>query len=165
MDASNKKMSIIYLKGDATRPSSLGNKIIVHICNDIGKWGKGFVLAVSKKWREPEERYKDSFSNPTPPKLGDVQFINVEPEIIIANIIGQHGVRSSRNKNLPPPIRYDAVKKGLERIAEYAEKHNASVHMPRIGCGLAGGEWEEIESIINTTLIQKNIKTNVYDFE
>jgi hypothetical protein len=37
--------------------------------------------------------------------------------------------------------------------------------MPRIGCGLAGGNWIEIEKIVNRTLIDKNIKVTVYDFE
>ena len=30
------KMEITYLKGDATNPVAVGNKIIVHVCNDIG---------------------------------------------------------------------------------------------------------------------------------
>lgn len=46
---------ISYLKGDATNLVIPGNKIIVHICNDIGAWGKGFVLAVSKRWSESEK--------------------------------------------------------------------------------------------------------------
>ncbi len=36
------KPAIVYLKGDATQPKTEGNKIIAHICNDIGGWGKGF---------------------------------------------------------------------------------------------------------------------------
>ncbi len=43
-------IQINYVKGDATAPIGIGNKIIVHICNDIGRWGKGFVMALSKKW-------------------------------------------------------------------------------------------------------------------
>ena len=35
-------MQINYLKGDATVPLGDGPKIIVHVCNDIGEWGKGF---------------------------------------------------------------------------------------------------------------------------
>ncbi len=40
---------ISYLVGDATTPDTQGPKIISHICNDIGAWGKGFVLAISKR--------------------------------------------------------------------------------------------------------------------
>jgi O-acetyl-ADP-ribose deacetylase (regulator of RNase III) len=34
---------ITYLVGDATALETPGLKIIVHVCNDIGAWGKGFV--------------------------------------------------------------------------------------------------------------------------
>ena len=51
-------MNIQYVKGDATTPQGDGHKIIVHVCNDLGKWGKGFVLAISKRWKEPEATYR-----------------------------------------------------------------------------------------------------------
>ena len=35
--------------------------------------------------------------------------------------------------------------------------------MPRIGCGLAGGKWEEIEPIIIRQLCEKDIAVYVYD--
>ena len=34
-------MEILYIKGDATAPIGSGVKVITHICNDIGGWGKG----------------------------------------------------------------------------------------------------------------------------
>ena len=46
-------MPIQYRTGDATRPEGDGPKIIAHICNDVGAWGKGFVLALSKRWNTP----------------------------------------------------------------------------------------------------------------
>ena len=165
MEISNKKMNITYLVGDATAPQTEGKKIIAHICNDLGKWGKGFVLAISKRWKTPEIIYKRSFAGIDTPVLGDVQFISVEPDIIIANIIGQKGVRSLHDIKSPAPINYNAVRQGLMTIADYALENNASVHMPRIGCGLAGGSWEKIEPIITDTLLKKNIVTNVYDFK
>ncbi len=48
-------MAITYLKGDATSPQANGVKLIVHVCNDRGGWGKGFVVAIPKRWPEPEE--------------------------------------------------------------------------------------------------------------
>jgi hypothetical protein len=36
--------------------------------------------------------------------------------------------------------------------------------MPRIGYGLAGGTWDKIEPLINSTLTTKNISVTVYDF-
>ena len=31
---------ITYITGDATRPQEVGPKIIAHICNNLGGWGK-----------------------------------------------------------------------------------------------------------------------------
>ena len=54
---------IKYLVGDATKPQIAGNKIIAHICNDIGAWGRGFVLAVSKLSPVPEHRFREWYAN------------------------------------------------------------------------------------------------------
>lgn len=152
-------MGIQYVKGDATVPAGSGTKVIVHICNDIGKWGKGFVLAVSKHWPQPESEYRASFARSPKPKLGDVQFVDVGDGIYVANMIGQHGI--AKGTKGEPPIRYEAVRQGLEKVIAFAMQHNASVHMPRIGCGLAGGTWEKIEPIISKTL--DSISVTVYD--
>lgn len=138
-------MPIVYATGDATRPIGDGNKIIVHVCNDVGAWGAGFVLAVSARWPGPEDAYRKWCECACPPQLGDVQMCKVESDIWVANIIGQHGVGPSLGR---PPIRYDAIRKGLREVSKAAANGKASIHMPRIGCGLAGGRWEEVEPII-----------------
>ena len=155
-------MTIQFVQGDATAPAGDGTKMIVHVCNDVGKWGKGFVLAVSRRWNEPERLYKASFKAPSPPALGDVQFVPVEPLVIVANLIGQHGIATRASKT--PPVRYEAIAAGLAKVAEHALAIGASVHMPRIGCGLAGGDWSMIEPIIAKTLIESGVAVTVYDF-
>lgn len=154
--------AIEYIKGDATRPNATGNKIIVHICNDVGGWGKGFVMAISKRWKDPERDYRAWYKSQDNFTLGEVQLVQVEGDIWIANLIGQHKIYRDENGNAP--IRYEAVKAGLEKVAEFAVHHNASVHMPRIGCGLAGGSWDQIEPLIQSSLSDKNIAVTVYDF-
>jgi O-acetyl-ADP-ribose deacetylase (regulator of RNase III) len=153
---------IEYVKGDATNPQTTGNKIIVHICNDIGGWGKGFVLAISKRWKEPEAKYREWSNSSVNFLLGEVQFVQVEPDIWIANLIGQHKVNKDENGNAP--IRYDAVRTGLIKVGSFAKDLDASIHMPRIGCGLAGGTWDKMEPIITETLSDNNIPVRVYDF-
>ena len=153
--------SINYITGDATSPIGDKNKLIIHICNDIGGWGKGFVLAITKKWKEPENQYRDWFKSQENFALGQVQFVKVEEDVFIGNMIGQHKINRTNGQI---PIRYNAVEKCLTEVAKFAIENKYSIHMPRIGCGLAGGKWEEIEPIINKTLIQKNIMVTVYDF-
>lgn len=155
--------TIQYLKGDATVPQAKGTKIIAHICNDIGGWGKGFVLAVSKRWEEPEKEYRNwhRFRSKNNFALGEIQLVQVEKYIFVANIIGQKGIKTGSNG---VPVRYDAIEEALGKLSNEALLLNASVHMPRIGCGLAGGKWEEIEPIIERTLLVKNVEVYVYDF-
>ena len=154
---------INYLNGDATSPVGSGNMIIVHICNDIGGWGKGFVLAISNKWKAPESKYRDWYSSGDDFKLGSVQFVKVENNLWIANLIGQHKIW--RGKDGSPPIRYEAVRDGMKKVMEKAKALNASIHMPRIGCGLAGGEWELIEPILIDELVSNELDVFVYDYK
>ncbi len=153
---------ISYIKGDATQPAANGNKIIVHICNDVGGWGKGFVMAISKRWKEPEKEYRKWYESGNNFKLGEVQFVKVEVDIWMANIIGQHKINNDEDGN--PPIRYEAVASGLDKVGDFALEISASVHMPRIGCGLAGGTWDKIEPLIALKISDKNIGVTVYDF-
>jgi hypothetical protein len=37
--------------------------------------------------------------------------------------------------------------------------------MPRIGCGLAGGKWSEVEPLIEEHLIAAGVPVTAYDFE
>lgn len=159
---------INYVNGDATNPQVAGAKIIAHVCNDIGGWGRGFVLSVTQRYPAAEWAYRGWYQGniePTredPPfKLGEVQLVRVKPDVFIANMIGQHGVMPEGDV---PPIRYDAVEKCLQTLRICAKVLNASVHMPRIGCGLAGGKWTDIEPIIERALTRDDVPTYVYDF-
>jgi len=153
-----------FIKGDATSPQAKGRKIIAHICNDLGKWGKGFVMAVSARWPEPEAAYREWHGDRSRNDfgLGAVQFVQVERYIWVANMIAQHGVRGGSRTS---PIRYEAVEECLSKVSVKAVELGASVHMPRIGCGLAGGKWERIEPIIVKTLCEADVSVTVYDFE
>lgn len=64
-------------------------------------------------------------------------------------MIAQKGVRT---RDGVPPIRYDALKRCLEILAVEARKLQATVHLPRIGCGLAGGKWESVEPLIREAM-------------
>lgn len=153
---------IDYRVGDATRPIGGDIKIIVHVCNDVGAWGRGFVVALSKRWSEPERMYRAWHRGDlgSPFELGEVQFVKVSFDIVVANMIGQHSIRSIGTL---PPIRYDAIRSGLKHVAHHAQATAASIHMPRIGCGLAGGTWSVVERLITEELLAKGLPVTVYD--
>ncbi|MEV5872664.1 macro domain-containing protein [Streptomyces sp. NPDC052101] len=153
---------IRYVRGDATVPSVKGAKVIAHVCNDIGGWGKGFVLALSRRWPEPERAYRawhrDRAKNDF--GLGAVQLVRVGPQLWVANMIGQRGVKPG-GKGVP--VRYEAIDTALARLADEVIELGASVHMPRIGCGLAGGTWSRTEPLIAERLVKRGITVTVYD--
>ncbi|MFC3573924.1 macro domain-containing protein [Streptomyces yaanensis] len=153
---------ITYVRGDATVPFGKGVKVIAHVCNDIGGWGKGFVLAVSRRWPEPEKAYRawhrERASNDF--GLGALQLVQVERHVWVANMIGQRGIRTG-SKGVP--VRYEAIDAALARLADEASALGASVHMPRIGCGLAGGKWARVEPLISERLVGRGVAVTVYD--
>ncbi len=168
---------IKYINGDATRPQKqfIGEelRIILHICNDVKKWGKGFVMALSKKWELPRKKFMKMESI-----LGTIShcwvcdelsfYINgggkIGDDVCVINMIAQEGIYE---KNGIPPIRYEALKLCFNEVLKYLENYQEkliSIHMPRIGCGLAGGKWDEVETIINEVLIkEEKYPVVVYD--
>lgn len=145
---------IRYVVGDATRPNGHGPRIVAHVVNTIGAWGAGFVVAVSRRWPEPESEYRNAR-----PSLGGVQYVPVGDGIVVANMVAQRGVGGGR------PLRYGALARCLDDVARYALTHEASVHMPRVGCGLAGGAWSIVEMLIEESLVDRGIDVTVYDLE
>lgn len=157
---------ITYLTGDATDPKVSGKKVIVHVCNDVGGWGSGFVLSLSKRWPQPEATYRAWFKERDSEELewppfapGSTVFVPVDDDTYVANMIAQHGV----GRKDGPPIRYDALEECLRDVEMWArDNDHASVHMPRIGCGLAGGEWTKVAAIVERVFIDLDVY--VYDF-
>lgn len=156
---------ISYLIGDATRPVGDGPKIIAHVCNDKGGWGRGFVVALSRTDGNPEKAYRWWHSKPHPNGffLGAVEFVQFGPkddDTFVANMIAQKGIR---NPGAPVAVDYDALDCALFQVGAYAARIGASVHMPRIGCGLGGGSWDAVEPIIVSQLCSRDVPVTVYD--
>lgn len=157
-------MEIKYLKGDATEPIVIGDKysVICHCCNAIGAWGKGFVVPLGKKYPIAREKYLEFIENtPKENRLGSVSFAKVNDNIIVANIIGQYYTYPKDGKI---PLDYEALEKGFKFIINIFKMHKMplTIHMPKIGCGLAGGDWNVVEKIIKNTFIKEEIEVYVY---
>ena len=152
-------MAITYLVGDATAPHGPGPGVIAHVCNDSGGWGKGFVLAISRRWPGPEAAYRRWARSGEKFGLGMVQLVTVADRLSVANMVAQHGYVSPAN---PVAIRYDALAQCLSTLAGRIEA-GTSIHMPRIGCGLAGGSWDQIEPLLQEHLTGAGFDVRVYD--
>jgi O-acetyl-ADP-ribose deacetylase (regulator of RNase III) len=156
-------MVIKYLKGDATYPQAKPPWIIAHIVNNRGGFGKGFALALSKVWPQAKNEYKAWFDGGEevtgfPFELGSIQLVELGSNKWVANMLAQRGYKSSVN---PIPVNYEALRKCLALVRLDAYQFNATVHMPRIGCGNGGGDWEVINKLIEEEL--QGIDVFVYD--
>ena len=73
-------------------------------------------------------------------------------DVSIASAVAQKGYGPSAK----PRIRYAALE-------DVARRLHATVHMPRIGCGQAGGSWFIVEELIASTLLGSGVPAVVYD--
>lgn len=145
----------------------------MHICNTRGGWGRGFVLALSNRWSEPEEEYRKWFANKRnalnePFALGEIQTVAVEADLWVCNMIAQDGYgfgNQARHQtsaaNSTPPIRYPALLQCLTKVSELSKLMGATVHACRIGTGLAGGKWPQIEELIQRAM--PDVSVTIYD--
>lgn len=164
---------IKYVIGDATCPVGDGIKIITHVSNCNNGWGRGFVLAINKKWALPEKAFRYLFTDFLPKErwtdyLGYVQMVKVEKDLYVANMIAQKGYGKNNlqkhrtsEADSETPLQMDALEECLIKVSEKASELGASIHAPRFGAGLSGGSWPDIEKLIEKHW--SHLEVTIYD--
>ena len=152
---------ILEVRGDATQPRGSGPKVIAHIVNDkTPNWGAGFSIALKNRWPVAQE----DFIRWTEEKkshliLGNTHQTHLAEDLTVYHMVAQHGYGSSPK----PRIRYVHLRTCLDKLAKYALEHRATVHMPRIGTGQAGGQWSIVRELIDEALVRLGVGVTVYD--
>lgn len=95
---------------------------------------------------------RDKFS------LGNTRTSLVSDKLYVVSMVAQHGYGES----VKPRIRYAALRDCLQQLKEIAVSKSASVHMPRIGTGYAGGNWSYIIELIDEILVRNGIDVTIY---
>jgi O-acetyl-ADP-ribose deacetylase (regulator of RNase III) len=134
--------------------------VIPHVCNNINVFGAGFAEAIASKYPEVKANYHLLGNSFLRNNLGYVQFIEVYNnqkyghKLIVANMIAQNGIK--RNNN-PRPLNYIALAKAMLGVSLYIKGMQAknrdyaskwTIHCPKFGSGLAGGNWNFISEMI-----------------
>jgi len=142
--------------------------IIAHVCNDVGGWGSGFVVPLSKKFPLAEKSYREWHDNPSNFELGQFEIVNVDVDnhVFVANMIAQHST-ITRSPDTTP-LRYWALCQCLHGVGKIArsiasEADSVEFHCPMFGSGLAGGKWDVIEALIEESW--EGIPTTIYKLE
>ena len=137
------------IKGDIVKLALDGQfDVIVHGCNCFHAMNSGVAKAIRAEFPEVYEtdvqltkkgdRGKLGTINATPIVRGDVSFY-----VVNAYTQYDYGYDGSQRVN------YEALRKAFFCVAAFKGKRIA---YPKIGCGLAGGSWEIVSSIIDQEL-------------
>ncbi|MDQ0474461.1 macro domain-containing protein [Labrys wisconsinensis] len=123
--------------------------VIIHGCNCQCQMGRGIALSIKQQF---PEAYAADCRTPkgSREKLGSFSMAEVERNgrsFIVVNAYTQFHWRGNGVK-----ADYDAIRKVMRTIA--ARFADGRIGYPRIGAGLAGGDWSIISSIIDEELAQ-----------
>jgi O-acetyl-ADP-ribose deacetylase (regulator of RNase III) len=133
---------IKYIKGDLFATDA---DIIAHGVNCQGKFESGIAGIIKQKYPKARQYYLDKYEDEGW-NLGDVQYVKIgSGDNFIANC-------ATQDTYLPRGIchvDYNAIRQCMENVKRVAKLHGYTVAIPKIGAGLAGGDWNIIEKIIN----------------
>lgn len=130
--------------------------LIVHGCNCQNTMKSGIAGEIASRY--PEVAMKDSLTKKgDSAKLGSFSMCRVQSPktlntFIVVNMYTQEFY--GRNENVVY-CNYSAIKYGFEKLARLMKQHGLQdyrIGYPKIGAGLANGEWSIIEAIINQQL-------------
>lgn len=144
----------------AEKPNVL--RLVAHGTNCQGRMGSGIALPIRHTYPEAYNNYMTEHKNHGL-ALGGVTSAGYDDDMFfIMNCNTQNTYRGFRNSDgsIEPNgkvyVSYDAVRACFEKLnafalgmLEYEHVHEAEIHFPLIGAGLANGDWNIIEAIID----------------
>lgn len=127
-----------------------GAPVILHQVNCLGVMGAGLAKQIRNKHPSVYTRYKDFAVSRTPDDLmGFSLWTSLSPDgqlPFIVNCFAQRNIGSGSNQT-----DYDALKQCFSNTLRICKEsyNNCIIAIPdHIGCGLAGGDWGIVYSII-----------------
>ncbi|MER8801482.1 MULTISPECIES: macro domain-containing protein [unclassified Mesorhizobium] len=121
--------------------------VIVHGCNCQCQMGKGIALSIKQPF--PEAYAADCATlKGDPAKLGSISVAEIKRGSRIFHVVNGYTQFHWQGKGVKAD--YQAIRKVMQAVkGKFAGKR---IGYPKIGAGLAGGDWETIASIINDEL-------------
>ncbi len=136
------------IEGDLVKLAKKGEfDIIGHGCNCFATMKAGIALPIGIAFPEAKKADKNYLAQPEK-RLGNFTLgHSVKYDIIVANFYTQFYPG--------PDLKIDALRNSFAKFVEAMnvtlskeERDNVKIGLPLIGCGIAGGDWEEVSQII-----------------
>ena len=147
---------MIYITDDITNVES---GIIAHGVNRRVVMGSGVAKSLYQKWQIVKEQYM-TMRKPVP-TLGSIDIVNINDDLMVINcytqeFYGYEGVYAN----------LDAVIESLRRCCLVAINNGLDcVNIPKIGAGLGGLKWSDIEPKLCELEEKHKVFFNVYHLD
>ena len=147
------------MQGDLIKLAQEGQfDIIAHGCNCFCQMGAGIAKTIKSTF--PEAYKADCLTvKGDKDKLGTCSFATVKVIEDNCDIVNAYTQYNWKGKN--PKVDYDSVRKCMKWIKQkYTGKR---IGLPKIGAGLAGGDWNIIQKIICEELADENVTIVIFE--
>ena len=171
-------MEIKYIDGDLIKLALNGEfDVIVHGCNCHSKMGAGIAPQMAKAFGC--DRFSMELWGSDVNKLGNIDYQTFvlgentvwsledaknnrnEPELTVVNAYTQFNYGHNHVDGDLKPLDYEALTLCMRKInIVFVGKH---IGLPKIGAGLAGGDWNRIKEIIKNEL--KDCRVTVVNYK
>lgn len=151
------------VQGDLIKLAKQGHfQVIIQGNNCFAIQGAGIAPQIAKAFGGEDDLVRQvdrDFPIPIGSKerLGNYSYLQTD-EVLVINAYTQHSTGGRRAGK--PDVSYDAIREVFEKLNTDITSHlgkNATVGIPLIGCGLAGGNWEVVETLIDEVTPDLNI--------
>lgn len=152
-------MSYKEVDGDLVKLALEGKfDVVAHGCNCQCTMGAGIAPQMAKafgvdKYQMEQPKYKGNMN-----KLGTIEWRAHNPNgnnIIVVNAYTQFNYGRNHADGDKKPVDYDAITMVMRKMNHvFKGKH---IGLPRLGAGLAGGDWNIIKGIIQKELKDCNV--------
>lgn len=152
-------MAIKLINGDIFSSQA---SIIAHGVNAQGRMNAGIAKQIRQRFPQAYADYMTKFKT-TGWSLGDTQLVMVgESPRFIANCCTQEFYGRDGFHYCD----YDAIENCLATLFRFASREGCSIAMPRLGCGLGGGDWNIVFDIIKkVSLNYPGVAVEIYSLE
>jgi O-acetyl-ADP-ribose deacetylase (regulator of RNase III) len=136
-----------------------GPVIVAHVVNDSAHaWSRrGVAATLAARWPQAARAFRAwTIASPENLRLGSIHACEQrdgDRNVTIVSMVAQQGFGPGAVTRL----HYDALHETLAAVADLAQRTGATVHIPRIGAGQAGGRWDLIESELAAVIADKGI--------
>lgn len=168
---------INYVEGDLIKLAKEAKfDVIVHGCNCLSTMGAGIAPHMAKTFGC--NRFEMELWGPTIEKLGCIDYQTFvlgenaiwsledaknnrnEPELTVINAYTQYKYGRNHSDGVAIPFDYEAFTVCMRKINNLFP--GKRIGMPKIGAGLAGGDWDRIEKIVDRELRDCRINVVIY---